>query len=415
MNLRRIAPEAALIGAGQAVAALASLATIRVMTGILRPEVYGQLGLALTVAMLAQQCVLGPIAMAAARYYAPACDGANIRGYLRGVGILCAAGTLALGVITAAMAFWISGVWIAAAYAWTSSISSLVDGIQNAARQRALVAVHQSVGGWLRLALAAGAARLWGGSSAATLCAYAAGYLVLSASQCFFLWRNLRSAREREITAAMTFPLLNYAWPFAAWGVFTWIQASADRWSINAYCGLYQTGLYQSLYQLGYYPASLLSQFLLQIATPIFFAKAGHGEAEHWNRRLVLGAIGGTLLAGAVSAAGGHKLLALLLAPGYRAQSALLTPLILASGFFAAGQIGALDCMMSMNTRRLIAPKIVTALGGAALLLAGAAIAGTKGVVAAQLCFSCAYLAWILMLNRRAQAPAAVPTFALNG
>ena len=74
--------------------------------------------------------------------------------------------------------------------------------------------------------------------------------------------------------------------------------------------GLYQTGLYQSLYQLGYYPASLLSQFLLQIATPIFFAKAGHGEAERWNRRLVLGAIGATLSAGAVSAAGGHKLLA---------------------------------------------------------------------------------------------------------
>ena len=198
MNLRRLAPEAALIGAGQVVAALASLATIRVMTGLLRPEVYGQLGLALTVAALAQQCVLGPIAMAAARYYAPAWDGGNIRGYLRATGILCAAGTLGLGVLTAAAAFWVSGLWIAAAYAWTSSISSLVDGIQNAARQRALVAVHQGVGGWLRLALAAGAAKLWGGSSAATLCAYAAGYLVLSVSQCFFLWRNLRAARGEK-------------------------------------------------------------------------------------------------------------------------------------------------------------------------------------------------------------------------
>src|SRR5262249_47531362 len=160
--------------------------------------------------------------------------------------------TLALAVMTAAASLWISGLWIAAMFAWTCSISSLVDGIQNAARQRALVAVHQGVGGWLRLALAAGAAKLWGGSSAATLCAYAAGYLLLSASQCFFLWRNLRVARGGEAAPTMTFPLLNYAWPFAAWGIFTWIQASADRWSINAFCGLYQTGLYQSLYQLGY-------------------------------------------------------------------------------------------------------------------------------------------------------------------
>ncbi len=415
MNFRRLAPEAALIGAGQVVAALASLATIRVMTGILRPEVYGQLGLALTVAMLAQQVVLGPIAMAAARYYAPAWDRGNIRGYVRAVGALCVSGTLALAAITAVAAFWISGLWIAVAYAWTSSISSLLDGIQNAARQRALVALHQGAGGWLRLALAVGAAKLWGGSSSATLWAYAAGYLLLIVSQSLFLRRTLRSGRKAESGERMTVTMVNYAWPFAAWGVFTWVQASADRWAITAYSGLYQTGLYQSLYQLGYYPASLLTQFLLQIATPIFFARAGRGDAERWNHRLMLGAIGATLAAGAVSAAGGHKLLALLLAPGYRAQSVLLTPLILASGFFAAGQIGTLHSMMSMKTQRLIAPKIVTALGGAALLLAGAATAGTKGVVAAQLCFSVAYLAWILVLNRRTAAPAAVPSFALNG
>ena len=61
--------------------------------------------------------------------------------------------------------------------------------------------------------------------------------------------------------------------------------------------------------------------------------------------------------------------------------------------------------MMAMNTRRLIAPKIVTAAGGAALIAVGAATVGTKGVVAAQLAFSLAYLVWIVLLNRRHAAP----------
>ncbi len=423
MTFRRLAPEAALIGAGQAVAALASIATIRVLTGMLRPAAFGKFGLALTVATLAQQCLLGPIAMAAVRYFAPSWDARNMRGYLRGIAALCIIGTLALLALTGGVSIWIPNLWVAAVYAWVSSISSLLDGVQNAARQRALVAIHQGAGAWLRLALVVAGAKNWGASSEGTLWAYSAGYALLIASQSFFLWRTLARAHSTADGAAhdaATISMAEYAWPFSAWGVFTWMQASADRWALTAYAGLYQTGLYQSLFQLGYYPAALVTQFLLQVATPILFAKAGRsGDAERWNHRLMMAALAATVAGAAVSAAGGHKLLALLIAPDYRAQSALLTPLILASGCFAAAQIGALHSMMSMNTRRLLAPKIATAIGGTALLAAGAATAGVKGVVAAQLIFSLSYLAWIMALNRavnrRPARAATVPDFALNG
>jgi O-antigen/teichoic acid export membrane protein len=368
---------------------------------------FGKFALALTVAALAQQCLLGPAAMAAVRYYAPSSEGSGLREYVRGVFALCALATLVLAVVTAVGTHWVPNLWIASVYAWTSSVSSLLDGIQNAARQRTLVALHQGVGAWLRLALAIAAANLFAPASEIVLAAYAAGYVVLIASQSWFLWRNIEPHFRPDAGAQpLGIAMASYAWPFSAWGVFTWMQASADRWALTAYAGLYQTGLYQSLYQIGYYPASLLTQFVLQVATPILFARAGHGGAERWNQRLMLAAIAVTFAGAAASALGGHKLLALLLAPDYRAQSALVTPMILASGFFAAGQIGALHSMMAMNTRRLLAPKIITAAGGAALLTAGAAVAGSKGVVAAQLCFSLAYLAWIIMLNRCAAAPA---------
>ena len=46
MKLSRVAPEAASVGTGQVVAALASVATIRVLTGILNPAAFGELALA---------------------------------------------------------------------------------------------------------------------------------------------------------------------------------------------------------------------------------------------------------------------------------------------------------------------------------------------------------------------------------
>jgi len=434
MKLLRIAPEVGAVAAGQIVAALASIASIRVLTGLLRPDVFGQLALAFTVSGLAQQFVFGPVAMACVRYYAPSCENGQAGAFVRSMVALSGAGTLALAAIAAAAWFglraeglsvWIHGLWAATAYAWLNSVSSLLDGVQNAARQRKIVAMHQGLGGWLRLALALIVARNWGGTSNGTLWGYSAGYAIVIASQAFFFSRTLSAAKFAERSGPMRPLVLSmccYAWPFSAWGVFTWVQASADRWALSAYSGLYQTGLYQSIYQLGYYPASLIAQFLLQVATPILFAKAGKAgetarqeETGRWNNRMVLAVLGATLVGAGLSFAGGHRWLALLLAPAYRSQSSLVSWLMLASGCFAAGQIGALNPMISMNTRRLIRPKIITAIGGTLLVAGGAHAAGTAGVVFAQVTFSLGYLIWILCLNRQAPAFHAAPSPAYHG
>jgi O-antigen/teichoic acid export membrane protein len=434
MKLLGLVPEAGAVAAGQIVAALASVASIRALTGLLRPEAFGEMAIAFTAAALGQQLVLGPIAMACIRYYAPSQEGGLLTQFVRCTAMLTGAGILALAAIAGAAWFglraeglsaWIPSLWAATAYAWLSSVSSLLDGVQNAARQRKIVAMHQGLGGWLRLALVVIAARIWGGSCNGTLWGYSAGYAILIVSQTFFFLRTAAAEKSDEKSAAMR-PLIlsmcNYAWPFSAWGIFTWVQCSADRWALGAYAGLYQTGLYQSIYQLGYYPASLMTQFLLQVATPILFAKAGEANvaarresAERWNHRLMLIVLGATLAGALFSFAGGRHLLALLVAPAYRGESSLVTWLLLASGCFAAGQIGSLNLMISMNTRRLIAPKIVTAIAGTLLIVAGARAAGTAGVVAAQLCFSLGYLIWILHLKRKTREFGVAPSPAYQG
>ncbi|HYL72964.1 MAG TPA: hypothetical protein VEU96_02110 [Bryobacteraceae bacterium] len=416
----RLAPEAFLVASGQAVAAAGSIVGIRVLTTLLRPAAYGEFALALTGATLAQQLILGPVATACVRYYAPAVENRTIGIYARSILALFLIGTFVLLAISIALglALWISGhrllltgLEAAFVFAWVSSASSMLDGIQNAARQRAIVAFHQGLGAWLRLALVIVVARLYGASSGGVLWAYSAGYLLLIGSQAFFLVRTFScvgSLADAGPARPMLVSMCRYAWPFSAWGIFTWMQSASDRWALSAYSGLYQVGLYQSLYQIGYYPVAMLTQFLLQVCTPILFQKAGGGGdlkrqrlAERFNNTLAAAVLLATILGAAASYFGGHRILALLVAPEYRVRSSLITLLILASGCFSAGQIAALNLMTSFSTRRLIAPKIVTAIAGVALIAVGAAYSATNGVVVAQLIFSAGYLFWILYLNRK--------------
>ena len=424
-RLTRIMPEVFFVIFGQVVAAAGNLFGIRVLTTLLHPAAYGEYALALTGAVLAQQLILGPIGTACERYFAPSAENHELGIYIRSILKLFAGGTLALIAISVALgaSLWATGhqSWLAIlapafAYAWIASSSSMLDGIQNAARQRVIVAAHQGSGAWLRLGILLVLARFVHIDSKGVLWSFSAGYLLLICSQLFFLARTLRrrgygSPAQNGSTKPMLKSMCRYTWPFSAWGVFTWVQASSDRWSLGAFAGLNQVGLYQSLYQIGYYPISILTQFLLQVCTPIIFQRAGSGSdlkrrinAEKLNNTLTWLVLLATATGAILSALGGHRILALILAPAYRSRSGLITVFILASGCFAAGQIKSLNFMTSFATHRLIAPKVGSAVIGSGLIVAGAAYGGANAVASAQLAFSAIYLTWIFYLDRKTTA-----------
>ena len=430
----RIAPEAFFVVSGQVVGAAGNIFAIRVLTTLLPPAGYGQLALAMTGAVLAQQLVFGPIGTACLRFFAPAAESGELGVYVRAVARMFLAGTLALGAISVAVGIFIAGsarlnllpmVAAAGVFAWISSAGSMIDGIQNAARQRMIVALHQGAGAWLRLGIVIEVARYLTQDVNSILWSYSAGYTVVMVSQLYFLQRTLRrsmrgtrsgSLQEPDAARPMLRSMWTYTWPFSLWGIFYWIQASSDRWALGAYAGLDQVGLYQSLYQVGYYPIAMLTQFLLQVSAPIIFQRAGSGadrgrrmNAEGLNNLLTRVVLGATAVVALASYMGGHRVLALVLAPPYRAHSPLISMLILASGCFAAGQIKSLNFMTSLATHRLIAPKIVTAVAGAGLIVLGARYRGSYGVAAAQLAFSLSYIVWIFLLDRKHSVLRAVP------
>lgn len=402
---------------GQAAAAIGSLVGVRLLTQFLSPSSYGELALAMTLATLAQQTALLPIAGASLRFFGPAQEAGQLRAFWGAVRRLSAVAVLGIGVAGGLVLIvlglleesrWIGLAAAAFLFAVLLGFCTILDAMQNAARQRVVVAFHDGIAVWLRFFTAILLIRLFRSSSTAAMSGYAAASaLVLFSQAAFFRKRLQRLGRSEpepafDLKRSWMHQLIKYAWPFCTWGVFSWAQMASDRWALQVNSSAAQVGLYLALYQLGYYPIVLASGLLSQLAGPVLFARAGDGSdpervrrASAWNQRIVALTLIGTVLATAVAFLVHRQLFTLLVAPPYRSVSRFLPWMILAGGLFAAGQLAVLSLLAGTATKGLIAPKITTAILGVVLNFAGAHWFGIAGVVAANVIVSLFYCVWL--------------------
>ncbi|MBU6401556.1 MAG: oligosaccharide flippase family protein [Verrucomicrobia bacterium] len=422
-RIKHLGAEAVLVSLGQAAAVMGGLVGVRLLTSVLPPAQYGELALGLTLATLTQQLVMGPVSSACLRFFAPAAEAGQLRAFLLGSRRLMIGATVAVclaglaGVVTLWVTEhrrWIPMVLVALAFSMLCGYNSVLDGIQNAARHRTVVAWHQGFGQWLRFLLALEVIGLLGSFSTAAMAGYALASAVVFASEIvFFRQRILATVTgawhiERKQVGMWTRHLSIYAWPFAAWGVFTWAQMASDRWALQAFGGSREVGLYATLYQLGYYPMVLLSGFMVQLLSPVLFSRAGAGtdpgRMAHTYRMswaMFIGSVAMALFGTVVAAAVHKQIFFLFAAKVYRQVSGLLPVLVLAGGLFAAGQVGVLSLLSGTETRILLAPKIGAGLCGVTANLVGARCWGLKGVAISCVVTSLFYLVWVVALVRR--------------
>lgn len=424
-QFQRLGREFFWIGLGQALATLGSLVAVRLLTGVLSPEVYGELALGLTLATLLNQVMLGPLNGAALRFFAPAREAGEPGPFLAalrrllvkatGVAAALAAGT-ALALLLAGQTHWLGLGTAAFGFALLSGYNATLNSLQNAARQRTIVAWHQALYAWAHSLAALGLVLWLGVSSAVAMWGYALSTSLVLLSQFWFFRRIMQPASAVEVEETLSqrweTRMLSYAWPFAAWGIFTWAQMASDRWALQMFSTTQAVGLYAVLYQLGYYPITILTGLMVQLVAPVFFQRAGDAsdaarvEQVHtinwWLTMSVL------LLTGLATlfAMGLHRFIFhWLVAPDYRDVSSLLPGLVMAGGLFATGQFATISLLSDVETRNLIVPKIVTAIIGVLLNIIGVIHWGLTGVVGAGIVAGAIYLVWILWLvkSRRDQ------------
>lgn len=418
IRIKRLAKEGSWIVAGQVASVIGALVLVRVLTEYLDPAQYAELALGLTLAGLVDQTVLGGITAGIGRYYSIAAEKKDLSGYLLAARYLLAYATAALVAIALmlmASLYWLGySQWIGLAvaalmFSVLSGYNGVLSGIQNAARQRAVVAFHSGLDTWLKIFLAVGAVFWLGTSSTAIVVGYACSSLIITFSQLFFLRCTIPEQHapipNRQLWIQQIWA---YSFPFTTFGAFTWLQQVSDRWALQAFATSSDVGQYAVLFQLGYTPIALITGMGMNFLGPILYQRTGDATDPVRNAgvhllgwRLSQICVMASLLGFALAFWLHEHLFALLVASDYRGSSYLLPWVVLAGGLFAAGQMLALKLMSEMKPSDMTKAKIVTASIGVLLNVIGAAILGVQGVVGALVAFSVIYFIWMAMLARR--------------
>jgi O-antigen/teichoic acid export membrane protein len=420
-RIHRLSAEVGWVVAGQVASVTGALVLVRVLTEYLDSAQYGQLALGLTVAGFVNQTVMGGIVNGIGRYYSIAAEKQDLGGYLHATIYFLAYATAAVALIglilIASMTWqgysqWVSLVAAALLFAVLSGYNSTLNGIQNAARQRAIVAFHGGLDAWLRILLAVGVVLWLGTSSTAVIIGYACSCILITISQLIFLRRTILQQHTPTHNRQQWMPQIwAYSLPFTTWGIFTWMQQVSDRWALQVFGSNSDVGQYAVLFQLGFTPIALITGMAISFLGPILYQRSGdatdHGRninVHRFSLRIARISIIVTLLGFTITITLHEWLFGILVAAEYRSISHLLPWVVLAGGIFAAGQILALKLMSEMKSSVMTTAKIVTALIGSILNVIGGAFAGLQGVVLATLVFSVIYFIWMTVLANRLPA-----------
>lgn len=413
----RLAKEGSWLVLGQIAAVAGSLVLVRVLTEYLSPAQYGQLALGLTVAGLVNQVVMGGLINGIGRFYSIAAEKQDLMGYLiaskhllmYATGVIVVAGLLLLaGLGLLGYTQWYGLAAAALVLSVLSGYNSALSGIQNAARQRAIVAFHGGLDAWLKIALALGVLYWLGASSTAVVIGYACSSFLITFSQLIFLRRvtHVESAYPVKDRTWMR-QMWAYSLPFSIFGTFTWLQQVSDRWALQSYASVTEVGEYAVLFQLGYTPIALATGLITNFLGPILYQRSGdatdptrNANVHHLSWRVTQLSLLATLLGFVFTLALHEWLFRGLVAIEYRGDSYLLPWVVLAGGVFSSGQILASKLLSEMRTSSLTMVKIITSLVGVFCNVLGAAFAGIIGVVVSLVMFSLIHFVWIAILSR---------------
>lgn len=415
-RIKRLAKEGSWIVAGQIAAVVGALVLVRVLTEHLDPAQYGQLALALTLGTLIGQVAFSGAMPGIMRYYTMAVEKNEVHEYfsatirMMGYGSIVALGlctVVLLGLPSFGKSDLLGLTGLTILLSILMNYNTTLSMIQNAARQRGVVAFHSSLDAWLKVFFVAILLTWVSNSAKVVVVGYLASLLLVLGSQAIFFRQLIpEQATGADKPNPWTAQIWQYSKPFVFFNVFTWMQASSDRWALDTFSTTHDVGLYAVLMQLGYTPIGMVAGLMTTLIGPILFQRSGdttdparNADVHKKAWQLTALALFFTLLACLFAYLFHDWIFRLLVATQYRSVSYLLPWMILAGGLFSAGQVLGLKLMSDMKTHALIWPKIVTSLVGVLLSFVGAYIAGLTGVVYGAVTFSVLQFVWLGWLS----------------
>ncbi len=414
----RIISESLWIIAGQFFSLLTSLILIKILTFKLLPSEYGNLALGLTIAGIINQFFIGGIVNGITRFYSVALHREDIPGFLNASLRLFFRITILLFFFSSLLIiilyyynkyYWIKLSLPIILFSTLSGLNSALSNIQNAARQRSIVALHSSLDGALKILFSIILLKYFEKSAFSIVLAYIISVLFVSISQIIYFNKKIIKIKTVKFSGN-TYnnwikDIWSFSWPFSLWGLFTWLQLASDKWSLEKFVSTAEVGKYTAAFQIGYTPISTFTSLLVSLISPIYFninEKNRFGknkiDLQKITNHLFYLSIFLTLFTFLSTLFIHEWIFLIFVSSNYISLSYLMPWLVLAGGTFAAGQIIVIKLSTDLKTKEQIIPKIVTAIFGLILNILGAKYFGVNGVVAGNVLFSISYALWVYFL-----------------
>lgn len=431
-RFRSLRREMAWILTGQFFGFLGGFLGIKALTNLLGPSGYGQLALGLTVAGLFTTYVYGPLANVVARFFSVYRERAQLPVYStvlrRCHGYLALAGVLLAGSAAGVTTWLLDGEWglivlLSCLFGVAAGINASFNALQNAVRQRQIVALHQGADVWLRIGLSVVLVYYFRNSGWCALLGYLLGTVLVTVSQRYFAlrnadlgaaWRHGAPARAAQLQAWREFS--RYGTSFILFALFASCSLYGDRWILQALSGSAAVGVYAALYQIAASPVNIFFTMVSQLVVPIVFERAGtmataqqaRSSMTLLHRTVVLsGLVALCICLGAALLSG--PLVRLLTNETFAVQHSLLPVMVLGLCLFNSAQQLTTKGLAYNRPRIYLWPKIIQAVS--LLVLAGflARQHAAAGVAWAVCLSSLVYLGAVLLVNSRLQPDGLVP------
>jgi O-antigen/teichoic acid export membrane protein len=416
-KIKRLSKEGGVIVLGQIIAVIGSLVLVKVLTKYISPIEYGELSLALTLGTLICQVSMSGVMPGIFRFYPIAEENEELPLFFNASKQLMIYGTiitLALGSFLLISAFflgfqkWISITLISIIVIQLGSYNSSMSNIQNAARQRGIVAFHGGLDSWLKILLALTIMYFFGNTVKSVLLSYVLVAIIILISQFFFLKKLIPINNKNGSSYKLLMKSMwNYSKPFAIFNLFTWAQASSDRWALGYFSNTENVGFYALLLQLGYTPITMGIGLLNNFLAPILHQRSGdamdstrNSKVRSITNQLTMVCLIFTFVIFFCTLILHKWIFSILVGAEYQSISYLFPWILLAGGFFAAGQVVTMKVMSDMKTSSLIWPKLITSIIGVTFNFAGVFFGGLVGLVIAAISFSILHFLWLFKVSQ---------------